>query len=817
MTREQLAAALRKADAAGNVEDVRRLAGAIRTLDATPPAQQQVNPMVAMGQQAQQEYAQAGSPALPANATIKPTPPPPRMDTFGRGGQYPQTAPAPTPQNWSGQIMPLAEKAAKSIGGMIGGQRPESEALAQFGGSVVTDPVNAANTAIEVLDPFHQAAYAYNDADAALKAGVAGDWQRAGNELKDLSTSGSFAAMSFLPGAEFAGAPGRMARAAGSAAPKAAGAIAGAVPEAVAAQAAPKPPQPMFTGPPGPAPSKGNFMVRRADQIVGGAVGATVGGTGDAIAAPGDGSGDEGGPPMGAVSGAAIGIFGPRALANASSRGFRAAARPFRGGASFDERVAAKAVREALRSSGIKSADEAAAQMAARYGDKPAAIADLAQEGVGTAAGLSRLPGKTGEAAKSRSADLLQNRSGRLFTDIESTTGIDPANVTKSIDDDIRQASQEISPAYEEMFAASRGVNSERLMQLMDDPVVAPYLRRAVQASESLATTAGQASSNARTWDLVKRGLDRTIEGQIRTSGQAAPELMAARQAVRDELDALIPEYKSIRDNADAPRMRAARKEGANAMGGRLSVEKVKKIASGLTGRPLTTMQAGMIEQLVPGIEKGQGVVGTQGIGALTSTRTEQALAAVFGEDIARNLVARVRADAALTQNASRINPNVGSVTSQAGMGGGGVGGLIAGAVRAVRNPTEAGLAWLSKSGAYSKQQRDIMGEMLLDGATPENLQRIFRGRGGPTAPRPQGPPSTPPPQSSAATPPRAEAPSQGSYGARPSAMGDMAEHQAAQKQLKELEAYRKTAPASEHAAVDQEIADLRQFLEGKK
>ena len=56
-----------------------------------------------------------------------------------------------------------------------------------------------------------------------------------------------------------------------------------------------------------------------------------------------------------------------------------------------------------------------------------------------------------------------------------------------------------------------------------------------------------------------------------------------------------------------------------------------------------------------------------------------------------------------------------------------------------------------------------------------------------------------------------------GSYGARPSAMGDMAGHQAAQKQLKELETYRKTAPASEHAAVDQEIADLRQFLEGKK
>lgn len=54
-----------------------------------------------------------------------------------------------------------------------------------------------------------------------------------------------------------------------------------------------------------------------------------------------------------------------------------------------------------------------------------------------------------------------------------------------------------------------------------------------------------------------------------------------------------------------------------------------------------------------------------------------------------------------------------------------------------------------------------------------------------------------------------------GSYGSRPSAMGDLTGHQAAQKQLKELEAYRKTAPASEHAAVDQEIEDIRGFLDG--
>jgi len=65
-TREELAGALRKADAAGNVEDARRIAGAIRAFDAkAKPAAQTVNPMVAQGQAAQQAWRDGG--AKPAN------------------------------------------------------------------------------------------------------------------------------------------------------------------------------------------------------------------------------------------------------------------------------------------------------------------------------------------------------------------------------------------------------------------------------------------------------------------------------------------------------------------------------------------------------------------------------------------------------------------------------------------------------------------------------------------------------------------------------------------------------------------------------
>jgi len=181
-----------------------------RPLPTQPPPP--VDPLAPKGgwspgqqQQQQARVADPGNPFNPRNA--------------GR----PETGP---PQQDFGAIL---EKGAKSIGGMIGGQRPESEALAQFGGSVVTDPVGAANTAIEAVDPIHQFAYAYNDADAALKAGVSGDWNQVGKELQDLVVSGSFAAMSVLPGAELAGAPGRIAGAVGSSASKTASTIAGQV------------------------------------------------------------------------------------------------------------------------------------------------------------------------------------------------------------------------------------------------------------------------------------------------------------------------------------------------------------------------------------------------------------------------------------------------------------------------------------------------------------------------------------------------------------------------------------------------------------
>jgi len=516
----------------------------------------------------------------------------------------------------------------------------------------------------------------------------------------------------------------------------------------------PPAPQPApFSAPAEPKAS--SFLANNADRIVGGAVGGFLGSAGDAFASSG-GDGNGGPDIINPYTGAAAGMFLPRAAV----RGYRAAGSAIRGGG-FNEAVAVRRVRNLLAPAG-RSADEIKAANLAMYGDKPSVLADQTQNAQNFSVNLSRQVGDAPELASQAVDDLMRTRSGRLFSDVEETTKINPATVSGDLDEAIQQASEEISPAYEALFEKYAGVNSDRLMELADDPVVGQYFRSAIKKAESLKTTKGQAPSNARIWDLVKQGLDYTIQSQKRAGGQASYEIRAALEAVKAELDALMKEYKAVRDGADAPRMRDARKQGAKIAGGGLSVEKVRAIASKLTGKPLTALQMSAVEKIVPDIERGR-------VTGLASERMREILGEVFGQDAADKLVARIRAEQTIITNAQRRDPDFGAVTSQAGMADQGLGVLAADAFRAVRNPLEAALAALSRSGAYTQDQRNRIAQMLYGGATDENLARIYGARP-PRNPLNVEPPPTPQGPPTNALAPRK--PEQAGFGGNPEAIG---------------------------------------------
>jgi hypothetical protein len=626
------------------------------------------------------------------------------------------------------------------IAGLTGG------GLEGWAKTTTRDPVRGAVEAVDFISPVDDLGRAYQGVKQAGAGLIDGDMQKAAEGAQQASIQGSYAAMQMLPGSmTLRGVTGPVRSAPTT--------LAGAERAAVQATQAPsvrrgppapvapvEPPKP-FSAP--PEPKGGGIIRRNADRIVGGAVGATIGGAGDAYAASGDGSGQGDGGPLNATTGALIGAFGPRAIASAASRGFRAMARPIRP-AGFDERVAAKAVRNALASGGIRSQDEAAAAFTSRFGDKPASIADLTQEGVSTAAGLSRRAGATGEAARARGEDLLGSRAGRLERDIaQANPKLNPATITGDVDRMVALAQQQATPAYNALRQSYPlgSLSSPRLDQLSEIGSLGSSLKAVDDYRATTAATEGRVVGDFEYWDLVKRDLD-AKEQQLINSGATMDDIRLrkledTRNALVQELDTLVPDYSAARQlGGEAPKMRDAMRQGERVLGQYQTAEEVARMVSGITGQQLNALQAGVIRSMV---KKTEGATGA--MASLMSTGSRRKLSEVFGPEAADALQARFAADAAIVQNATRMNPNVGSVTSQAQMGEGGILPMAAEAIRAFRSPIEATLAAMSKGGAYSQAQRDLMGQMLLEGATPENLARIYKV---PKKSR-RGPPTTPP------------------------------------------------------------------------
>jgi len=175
MTREELAAALRKADAAGNADDARRLAGAIRQMDAGPSAQPAngsgmgpVNPMVAEGRAMATAAATAAqsdpalSPLMPGARTLtsgqptrmKPPPAPrgPLMSPMQRNAMAPERAAAEAERKAAQE----RREASRAYGGGMdmvittdaqGQMRPGTAIDRDLGAGITTLPVRAVNAA----------------------------------------------------------------------------------------------------------------------------------------------------------------------------------------------------------------------------------------------------------------------------------------------------------------------------------------------------------------------------------------------------------------------------------------------------------------------------------------------------------------------------------------------------------------------------------------------------------------------------------------------------------------------------------------------
>lgn len=537
------------------------------------------------------------------------------------------------------------------------------------------------------------------------------------------------------------------------------------------------PPAPVESvGPPkrfsaSPEPRGRGVMTRNADRIVGGAVGAWTGGAYDAVAAGADGSENRGFDIINPISGGVAGMLVPRFAGQAWRAGRRAVMPPTKRSA-YDARIAYNVLRKQLERAGMRTPEEVVAAKEASFGGINASLLDITQEGVNTATNLSRLPGTTPGTMRNRAEELIENRPGRVERYIEETTGLSTAAVSGDVKKLADEAMENASPAYKALRESYPfgSINSQRLEQIEG---LAPHIQAVDEYRLFVAANEGRVVGDFEYWDLVKRDIDAKEQQLIDKFGATMDDirvqkLESARSALVAELDNLVKGYSAARElGGEAPKIREAFAEGQTYFGGRYSGDEVLEKISKWNGVPLTAAQSGVVRIIL-----GKAKTGGAAVSALSSARAKEQLAAVFGKAKTDDLQAFLAADAAIVQNASRTNPNVGSATGQVMLGAGeGMIPAAAEAIRAARNPVEAVLGRMSQSGAYSQAQRDIMGEMLAKGVTAENLAPIFAGRrprgggrprGGAGPTTPQGPPTAggtgPAGRAAAGPPPRAAA-----------------------------------------------------------
>lgn len=470
-----------------------------------------------------------------------------------------------------------------------------------------------------------------------------------------------------------------------------------------------------------------------------------------------------------ALAGATFGSVMPaagvalRPVGNALSGAAARVMEPFKPGAvaAHNTKVAAGAARRSLERAGIVTVDDLA-KRAAKYGDKPVVTGELGQDPLNSLVALVRGKGTTGEKAMAILEDRVTGMPGRMLKDIADETGMTPDQVMGTIDDLVKQGRAKAAPLYDRAEEApfAETANLERIVR--DSPTLRGMLPKATNRVQNQAVARiGQADQMPplKVYDELKQLVDEEIVSRIE-KGQGIDDLEGLRKTLVTELDLISGQaatgvelppanaslYAAAREaGGEAPRVQQGLKDGQRALSGAKLADDVAREVAGIRGEQLTAYQIGVIRNMVKDVENG----------SLTPKRVraqsfQKKLNEVFGEPAAQGLLRKFGIEAELSQKGARWNPNVGSVTSQAMMGGPTSAGdavVRAGTQAATGNFGGAikslvvdGISALRRKG-YSEAQLDEIGNILL--SSPDDAAaKLFPGQ----TPGPGSVPPTIPP-----------------------------------------------------------------------
>ena len=370
---------------------------------------------------------------------------------------------------------------------------------------------------------------------------------------------------------------------------------------------------------------------------------------------------------MGAVVGGALPIVG-KALAPVGTAIAGQAVKAFGLGATARqaERVAQKAVRADLQRAGINNLDDFL-KAAEQYQGKPAMTGEIAQSTLNTLTALVRGKGTTGDKVQAILADRVAGFPARMMRDLEASTGLKADEILGDIDAMVKAGRETATPQYDIAKAAPFRV-SEKLQSLIDR---SPTVQQAVEAARGViadkAAAAGKSVDEIpplEFYDEVKQQIDRIEFSGRKMGDRETRQIDEVRRAFVQALDEIVPgAYAQARKaGGEAPKIREAVKLGQNSY--TKPLEQVVSDIAGMGEPALKAYRGAFVTNLVNKIRMGQ-----LKPAALRSPNLRDKMATLFGEDAADQLVTKFSQEFDLLKKGSRLDPNVGSVTSQALLG----------------------------------------------------------------------------------------------------------------------------------------------------
>lgn len=300
-----------------------------------------------------------------------------------------------------------------------------------------------------------------------------------------------------------------------------------------------------------------------------------------------------------------------------------------------------------------------------------------------------RRSGTTPDALEAQMSERAIGTPARLVDDFAHITGLHPEEIEgnfAALTDRLRASAR---PLYDRAYGFNGPVTSNELSDLARTPAVRSAMRNAVEIAgnerirpEDVGMSIGPSGEvevrnpTMRTWDLVKRGLDQELEQfrdsttrRLDTSSPRARSILGVlgqlRDALTDSRQPWGPAYQAALDAGGEPvRLEQSFRDAGKLMNNVTTMRDFESRFGSMPTAQQEAFRAGIVNDI-----RTRAMSGRTRLNDLLTRSYEQKIMRVFGAEPGRQLIQRIQDERFLLTHGRRMQPGIGSDTSETLLG----------------------------------------------------------------------------------------------------------------------------------------------------